>query len=100
MTARKSSRKKPQTEQAARWPLAAAKAHLAEIVRRARKDGPQILTSHGKAVAEIRIFDEPKPKTTRTLHDFYSLTAARGIDLELTLPERVHVTHREFSFDD
>ena len=80
--------------------MAAAKAHLAEIVRRARNDGPQILTSHGRGVAEIRMLDEPKSGPAPTLYDFCAATAERAIGWDLTLPERVPVTHREFSFDD
>ena len=36
-----------------RWPLAVAKSRLSEIIRLAREEGPQIITSHGQDVVRI-----------------------------------------------
>lgn len=36
-----------------RWPLAIAKSRLSEIIRLAREEGPQIITSHGQDVVRI-----------------------------------------------
>jgi prevent-host-death family protein len=39
--------------QAAAWSLAEAKAQLSEVVERARADGPQEITRHGKPTAVV-----------------------------------------------
>jgi prevent-host-death family protein len=35
------------------WPLQDAKARLSEMVRRARDEGPQFITVHGKPAAKV-----------------------------------------------
>jgi prevent-host-death family protein len=47
-TAKKSARGRSRV-----WALADAKANLSEVVRRAREDGPQRLTVHGKSAAIV-----------------------------------------------
>jgi prevent-host-death family protein len=40
------------------WPLAEAKAKLSEIIERAEKSGPQVITKHGREVAQISVRNE------------------------------------------
>jgi prevent-host-death family protein len=43
----------PRPHQPSVWTLQDAKAHLSDVVRRARSDGPQRVTVHGKEAAVI-----------------------------------------------
>lgn len=55
---------------AARWPLQDAKARFSELVRRARSDGPQRVTVHGRdevVVVAADEFDRLKGKETGEL---------------------------------
>jgi prevent-host-death family protein len=44
-----------------RWPAQEAKARFSELIRRAREEGPQIITVHGREVATVSAFD-PKAR--------------------------------------
>jgi len=41
-----------------RWQLQEAKQRFSELVRRARDDGPQVVTKHGEDVAVVVAIDE------------------------------------------
>lgn len=40
------------------WQLQAAKQHLSEVVDRARSEGPQVVTKHGKAAVVVVSVEE------------------------------------------
>lgn len=40
------------------WQLQAAKQHFSELVERARRDGPQVVTKHGKEAVVVVSADE------------------------------------------
>jgi antitoxin Phd len=40
------------------WQLQAAKQHLSELVERARGEGPQVVTKHGKAAVVVLSVEE------------------------------------------
>lgn len=40
-----------------RWPLQDAKAHFSEVVEKARRDGPQMVTKHGRDAVVIMAAD-------------------------------------------
>lgn len=56
------------------WPLQDAKNRLSEVVRRARDEGPQIVTVHGRRAAVVLSAEDyealakPKPKKTFIEH--------------------------------
>lgn len=43
------------------WSLQDAKAKFSELLRRAKEDGPQVVTVHGKPVANIVAIDSEHP---------------------------------------
>ena len=43
------------------WPLQEAKAKFSELLRRAKEDGPQVVTVHGKPFASIVAIDLDHP---------------------------------------
>jgi antitoxin Phd len=71
------------------WQLQAAKQHFSELVERARRDGPQTVTKHGKdavvviAAEEYQRLrgDEPNLiEFIRSAPDFDALTLDRAVD--------------------
>lgn len=78
-----------------RWALQDAKAHFSEVVRRARSEGPQHVTVHGRDEAVVVAADEfRRLKGERTGADLIAALQAspyREIDLE---PERVRAPVR------
>jgi prevent-host-death family protein len=70
----------------ARWQLQEAKNHLSEVVRKARSEGPQVITLHGSAAAVVVSAQDygrmsrPKGK----LVDFFRRSPLVGIKLNLT----------------
>jgi antitoxin Phd len=78
------------------WQLQAAKQHFSELVERARRDGPQVVTKHGKEAVVIVSAEEYRRlqgggpslvKFIRTAPDFDALdldrSQDRGRDVEL-----------------
>ena len=67
------------------WSLAEAKAKLSEVVDRARTQGPQHITRHGKNAAVIVSPEEwaRRTATPRTLYEFLERSPLRGSALEL-----------------
>ena len=70
----------------ARWQLQEAKNRLSEVVRKARSEGPQVITLHGSAAAVVVSAQDygrmsrPKGK----LVDFFRGSPLVGIKLNLT----------------
>ncbi len=69
-----------------RWQLQEAKNHLSEVVRKARSEGPQVITLHGSAAAvvvsaqDFGRMSRPKGK----LVDFFRSSPLAGVKLTLT----------------
>jgi prevent-host-death family protein len=71
------------------WQLQAAKQHFSELVERARRDGPQVVTKHGKeavvvvSVEEFRRLRGSEPRLIdfiRAAPDFDALDLDRAPD--------------------
>ena len=76
------------------WTLADAKAHLSEVVESALKQGPQVITRHGRKAVVVVAAEEWERKTQRqgTLADFFAASPLRGSGLEI---ERLQDAPRE-----
>ena len=70
------------------WTVAAAKAHFSEVVENALKDGPQIITRHGRKAVVVVAAEEWERKTQRqgTLADFFAASPLRDSGLEIERP--------------
>jgi antitoxin Phd len=86
---RKSKRSKAHKKATATWQLQAAKAQFSEVVRRARADGPQVITKQGKEEVVILPIEQYKKLTKRSnqpqsLVQFFaeSPLVEAGLDLE------------------
>jgi prevent-host-death family protein len=69
-----------------RWQLQEAKNRLSELVRKARDEGPQVITVHG-ADAAVVLSAEQYAKLARrkgTLVDFFRKSPLVGEELDLT----------------
>jgi prevent-host-death family protein len=71
------------------WQLQAAKQHFSELVERARRDGPQVVTKHGKeAVVVVSAEDYRRLRGDgpslvefiRSAPDFDALDLSRAVD--------------------
>lgn len=65
------------------WSLQEAKARFSEVVRRARAEGPQIVTVHGKEAVIISSSDAQKPsvgETGKSLVDLLEKSPLRLLD--------------------
>jgi antitoxin Phd len=69
-----------------RWQLQEAKDRLSELVRRARQEGPQTITLHGKdSVVVVSAEQFAKlPRRKGTLVEFFRQSPLVGVDLNLT----------------
>ena len=61
------------------WPVARAKAHLSEVLDRARDEGPQVITRHGRPAVVVVATEEWERKTRQvgTLADFFAASPLR-----------------------
>jgi prevent-host-death family protein len=70
----------------AKWQLQEAKNRLSEVVRKARSEGPQVITLHGEDAAVVvstkdyRMFARRKG----SLVEFFRKSPLVGVDLDLT----------------
>lgn len=68
------------------WQLQDAKNRFSEIVNKALRDGPQIVTRRGKKAVVIMSVEQyqrlVKPKVN--IVDFFQESPLRGVDLDLT----------------
>ncbi|MEO1018562.1 MAG: type II toxin-antitoxin system Phd/YefM family antitoxin [Pseudomonadota bacterium] len=67
------------------WTIARAKAQFSEVLERARSDGPQLITKHGRKAAIIVSAEEWERRTTRkgSLADFFAASPLRGSGLKI-----------------
>jgi prevent-host-death family protein len=65
--------------------LAEAKSRLSEVIRQAERDGPQTVTRHGRAAANIVAADAWKREKRRkgTFVDFMNASPLRGSRLKI-----------------
>jgi prevent-host-death family protein len=74
------------------WTVAEAKARLSELIERAKSQGPQTITRHGREAVVVVAAEEWERKTGRkgTLADFFSASPLRGSGLTIKrLPGRL-----------
>jgi prevent-host-death family protein len=72
-----------------RWQLQEAKNRLSEVVKKAREDGPQIITVHGTEAVVVIGADQYRKLSKRkgTLVDFFRRSPLVGIDLDIARSE-------------
>lgn len=70
----------------AAWQVQDAKNRFSEMLERARKDGPQTVTRHGRKVAVVLSHEEfeklSRPKDS--LIDFFRNSPLAGVELDIT----------------
>ena len=68
-----------------RWQLQDAKNRLSELVRKAREDGPQVITLHGRdAVVVVSANEFGKlSRPSGSLVDFFRKSPLAGVNLDL-----------------
>ena len=70
----------------AAWQVQDAKNRFSEMLERARKDGPQTVTRHGRKVAVVLSHEEfeklSRPKDS--LVDFFRNSPLAGVELDIT----------------
>ena len=68
------------------WQVQDAKNRFSEMLERARKDGPQTVTRHGRKVAVVLSHEEfeklSRPKDS--LVDFFRNSPLAGVELDIT----------------
>jgi prevent-host-death family protein len=67
------------------WSVAQAKAKLSEVIERAKTEGPQTITRHGKRAVVVVSAEEWDQKTKRkgTLADFLLSSPFRGSGIKI-----------------
>jgi prevent-host-death family protein len=67
------------------WSVAEAKAHLSDVIERARNEGPQEIARRGRRTAVVVSAEEWDRKTQRkgTLVEFLAASPLRGSGLEI-----------------
>ena len=68
-----------------RWQLQEAKNRLSEVVRKAREDGPQVITVHGADAVVVVSTDQYRKLSRRkgTLTEFFRRSPLVGVDLDI-----------------
>ncbi|WP_395019304.1 type II toxin-antitoxin system Phd/YefM family antitoxin [Dongia sp.] len=68
------------------WTVAEAKAKFSEVVEKARTDGPQTITRHGRTAVVVVAAEEWDRKTRRTgnLAEFFAASPLRGSGIKIT----------------
>ncbi len=70
-----------------RWQLQDAKNRLSEVVRKAREEGPQTITLHGKdavVVVDAEQYDTLLRKPIDSLVEFFRNSPLRGVRLNIS----------------
>lgn len=69
----------------ASWSVADAKARLSEVMERARREGPQEISRHGRPAVIVVAIEEWEAKSRRkgSLAEFFLTSPLRGVDLDL-----------------
>lgn len=72
--------------EATHWTVASAKARFSELIDKANREGPQVVTRNGHPAAVLVSPEEWARKTTRkgTLAEFLMNSPLRGSDIDLT----------------
>lgn len=72
-------------KQPSAWPVAIAKAHLSELIEKARSKGPQTITRNGRPTAVLVSIDEWTRKTKRkgNLAEFFAASPLRRSGLRV-----------------
>ncbi|WP_194814448.1 type II toxin-antitoxin system Phd/YefM family antitoxin [Nocardia sp. XZ_19_385] len=78
------------------WPLADAKARFSELVDTVEREGPQVISKHGREVVVVVPIDEWRRKSKRqgSFAEFMATSPLRGAELELER-ERSDSAHRD-----
>jgi prevent-host-death family protein len=73
-------------EMADSWTIVEAKAKFSEVVEKARSDGPQTITRHGRTAVVVVAAEEWERKTKRTgnLAEFFAASPLRGSGIKIT----------------
>lgn len=76
------------------WPVATAKAKFSELIDTVEREGPQVISKHGREIAVVVPIDEWRRKTRRsgTLAEFLARSPLRESDLSI---ERVRLGARD-----
>ena len=69
-----------------RWQLQEAKNRLSELVRKAREDGPQVITVHGTDAVVVMTAEQFRKLAPRkgTLLEFFRRSPLVGVELDIT----------------
>jgi antitoxin Phd len=70
-----------------RWQLQEAKNRLSEVVRRAREDGPQVISVHGRdavVVLEVDEYKRLRNPAGSSLVEFFQNSPLVDVELDLT----------------
>ncbi|WP_166352353.1 type II toxin-antitoxin system prevent-host-death family antitoxin [Phytoactinopolyspora limicola] len=80
------------------WTVAEAKSRFSELVHRASRDGPQVVTRRGEEVVVVVATDEWHRKSTRkgSLAEFFANSPMAGLDVDV---ERIEIDMREADLD-
>ena len=67
------------------WQLQEAKNKLSQVVQKAQKSGPQVITVHGKEAVVVISSDEYRKLTHKegSLVEFFQNSPLRGVELDL-----------------
>lgn len=81
------------------WPVADAKARFSELIDTVEREGPQVISKHGRAVAVVVPVEEWRRRTARTgaLAEFFAASPLAGLsedELRLFDRERSDPAHR------
>ncbi|MEV6276007.1 type II toxin-antitoxin system Phd/YefM family antitoxin [Nocardia sp. NPDC051832] len=78
------------------WPLADAKARFSELVDTVEREGPQVISKHGREVVVVVPIDEWRRKSKRqgSFAEFMATSPLRGADLVVER-ERSDSSHRD-----
>ncbi len=76
------------------WPLADAKARLSELIDTVEREGPQVISKHGREVAVVVPIDEWRQKTNRkgSLAEFFATSPLPGSGVEV---DRIPINLRD-----
>lgn len=78
------------------WPLADAKARLSELIETVEREGPQVISKHGREVAVVVAIDEWRRRNARqgSLAEFFADSPLRDSGLVVER-ERTDSHHRD-----
>lgn len=76
-------------EQQTAWTVASAKAHFSEVIDKATREGPQIVTRNGRPAAVLVSVEEWERRAARkgTLTEFFQNSPLRDSGIDLTRPD-------------